>query len=89
MIAQSAPRPAIRVAIALIAMAVGAGFGLDTWARGWTMLGLVGTAGAALAAVCALLGRVTRRSAFERAAPSLAVAGLVLAVIGALMHRAA
>lgn len=78
---------AARIAPALAAMTVGAWFAFETSVRGWTTPSLAAVSGAALAALCALLGRTMRRPALERAAPFIAVVALVIGVLGALQLR--
>jgi hypothetical protein len=75
-----ASHPAVRVGVALIALAAGGGFALDTWARGWTGPAAVAIAVALCAAACAAVGRATRRPPLERAARLLAVTALAGAV---------
>ena len=77
----------MRVGPALGATAAGAWFALDTSERGWTTPAIVSVACAALAAVGALLGRVTRRPVLERAALVLAVTALVVGALGALVFH--
>jgi hypothetical protein len=83
---RGAPGPASRVGIALVALAVGAGFALDTWARGWTGPGVAAIAVALVAAGCAAVGGATRRPSLERAARLLAVAALVVALAAVASH---
>ena len=83
---RGAPDTAVRVGAALLALAVGGAFSLDTWVRGWTGPGAAAMAVALLAAGCAAIGRATRRPSLERAAGLLAVTALVVA-LAALVYR--
>ena len=84
---RGALHPAVRVGLTLIALAVGGAFALDTWERGWTAPAVAANVVALLGAGSAALGRATRRPSLERAAPFVAVAALVVAVVAMLVFR--
>lgn len=76
-----------RLATAAAAMLGAAVFALDTWQHGWALPELVVGGLAVLAAVAAALGRAGGRPALAQAAPRIAGAALVAALVLFAFHR--